>query len=226
MAFPVCWWGRAVSCQRLRQVVSFVNIRPLVALFYLQAITRVDRVKTLVSNIMLPMVGRHRRKSPMRCINKAKKFRSIFWLNQKMSIWIHWGSQQRGDTQIEIIDPVVDYANLMESIFDFPAMSSLFAGGEFRMCFDAMHAVTGPYAREISGKPTGCPQGNCHQCNPAHGFWWRSSGPESGPCTRTCVPLKGCTMHSILVRLQMETVTEIWCWVRIVILIPVTAWQF
>ena len=59
------------------------------------------------------------------------------------------GNRQIGETQIEIIDPVVDYANLMESIFDFPAMSSLFTGGEFRMCFDAMHAVTGPYAKEI-----------------------------------------------------------------------------
>jgi phosphoglucomutase len=59
------------------------------------------------------------------------------------------GSLQLGETEIEIIDSVVDYANLMESIFDFPAMSSLFTGGTFRMCFDAMHAVTGPYAREI-----------------------------------------------------------------------------
>ncbi len=67
------------------------------------------------------------------------------------------GKQQIGESQVEIIDPVVDYANLMESIFDFPAMSSLFAGGEFRMCFDAMHAVTGPYAREILENRLGAP---------------------------------------------------------------------
>jgi phosphoglucomutase len=68
------------------------------------------------------------------------------------------GKQQIGESQVEIIDPVVDYANLMESIFDFPAMSSLFADGEFRMCFDAMHAVTGPYAREILENRLGAPR--------------------------------------------------------------------
>lgn len=69
------------------------------------------------------------------------------------------GNHQRGETQVEIIDPVADYANLMESIFDFPAMSALFAGGKFRMCFDAMHAVTGPYALEILENRLGAPKG-------------------------------------------------------------------
>ncbi len=68
------------------------------------------------------------------------------------------GKQHIGESQVEIIDPVIDYANLMESIFDFPAMSSLFADGEFRMCFDAMHAVTGPYAREILENRLGAPR--------------------------------------------------------------------
>ncbi len=67
------------------------------------------------------------------------------------------GKKHIGESLVEIIDPVVDYANLMESIFDFPAMSSLFAGGKFRMCFDAMHAVTGPYAREILENRLGAP---------------------------------------------------------------------
>lgn len=52
-------------------------------------------------------------------------------------------------TEIEIIDPVTDYADLMESLFDFKSMRLLLANGQFRMCFDAMHAVTGPYAKEI-----------------------------------------------------------------------------
>ncbi len=69
------------------------------------------------------------------------------------------GSQHVDDAQIEIIDPVIDYTNLMESIFDFPAMSSLFTGGGFRMCFDAMHAVTGPYAKEILENRLGAPSG-------------------------------------------------------------------
>ncbi|MEJ2141293.1 MAG: alpha-D-glucose phosphate-specific phosphoglucomutase [Gammaproteobacteria bacterium] len=54
-----------------------------------------------------------------------------------------------GDMQIDIIDPVTDYADLMEELFDFDKIKSLFKSGMLTMCFDAMHAVTGPYAREI-----------------------------------------------------------------------------
>ena len=50
--------------------------------------------------------------------------------------------------QVEVIDPVADYAELMASIFDFGAIRQLIAGG-FKMRFDAMHAVTGPYAIHI-----------------------------------------------------------------------------
>ena len=57
---------------------------------------------------------------------------------------------------VEVIDPVADYAELMESLFDFDAIRALFAGG-FRMVFDAMHAVTGPYAMEIFEKRLGAP---------------------------------------------------------------------
>ncbi len=59
------------------------------------------------------------------------------------------GTSMLGDTRIEIIDPVRDYAELMEGIFDFDAIHQLFNSGHFRMRFDAMHAITGPYAREI-----------------------------------------------------------------------------
>ena len=57
-----------------------------------------------------------------------------------------------GEMQIEVIDPVNDYANLMQELFDFPKIKSLFKSGLFTMCFDAMHAITGPYAREIFEK--------------------------------------------------------------------------
>jgi phosphoglucomutase len=50
--------------------------------------------------------------------------------------------------EIEVVDPVADYAALMARLFDFDAIRALFAGG-FTMRFDAMHAVTGPYARAI-----------------------------------------------------------------------------
>jgi len=53
----------------------------------------------------------------------------------------------------------VDYAVLMESLFDFDAIRHLLQGGVFRMCFDAMHAVTGPYAKAILEDQLGAPAG-------------------------------------------------------------------
>jgi len=63
-----------------------------------------------------------------------------------------------GDMKVEVIDPVADYAELMESLFDFAAIRALIGSG-FRLCFDAMHAVTGPYAREILERRLGAPVG-------------------------------------------------------------------
>lgn len=58
------------------------------------------------------------------------------------------GEQKLGDMTVSVINPVNDYAELMESLFDFAAIRALLASG-FRIKFDAMHAVTGPYAQEI-----------------------------------------------------------------------------
>lgn len=58
------------------------------------------------------------------------------------------GHFQLDQMQLEIIDPVADYAELMQQLFDFESIQQLFAGG-FKMTFDAMHAVTGPYATAI-----------------------------------------------------------------------------
>lgn len=68
------------------------------------------------------------------------------------------GVQTLGGMTIDIIDPVADYAELMASLFDFDAIRKLFAGG-FHMVFDAMHAVTGPYATEILERRLGAPPG-------------------------------------------------------------------
>ncbi|GAB6053329.1 alpha-D-glucose phosphate-specific phosphoglucomutase [Magnetospira thiophila] len=70
----------------------------------------------------------------------------------------HVATHQLGDMTVEVIDPVADYAELMESLFDFPALQAMFKKG-FRMCFDAMHAVTGPYARAILEDRLGAPAG-------------------------------------------------------------------
>ncbi|MBL8505144.1 MAG: alpha-D-glucose phosphate-specific phosphoglucomutase, partial [Methylobacillus glycogenes] len=58
------------------------------------------------------------------------------------------GTTELAGMQVEVIDAVADYAELMESLFDFAAIRQLLASG-FRIRFDAMHAVTGPYARAI-----------------------------------------------------------------------------
>ena len=62
------------------------------------------------------------------------------------------------DMVVEVVDPVTDYAALMEDLFDFNALRALFASG-FTMKFDAMHAVTGPYARMILEDSLGAPAG-------------------------------------------------------------------
>ena len=56
------------------------------------------------------------------------------------------------DMKIDIIDSVSDYADLMTQIFDFEKIKSLFSSKKISMCFDAMHAITGPYAIEILEK--------------------------------------------------------------------------
>jgi phosphoglucomutase len=68
------------------------------------------------------------------------------------------GAARLGDMVVEVVDPVADYAALMEELFDFEAISALLRGG-FRVRFDAMHAVTGPYAREILETRLGAPAG-------------------------------------------------------------------
>ncbi|MFN2564759.1 MAG: alpha-D-glucose phosphate-specific phosphoglucomutase [Gemmatimonadaceae bacterium] len=69
------------------------------------------------------------------------------------------GEERLGSMTVEVIDPVSDYADLMESIFDFDLLRDLLSGGRFRMRFDAMHAVTGPYATEILEWRLGAPGG-------------------------------------------------------------------
>ena len=68
------------------------------------------------------------------------------------------GVSQLADMQIEIVDPVADYAELMAELFDFDKIKALFAGG-FTMRFDAMHAVTGPYAHAILEDTLGAAKG-------------------------------------------------------------------
>ncbi|MBF9034450.1 alpha-D-glucose phosphate-specific phosphoglucomutase [Rhodobacterales bacterium HKCCE2091] len=79
------------------------------------------------------------------------------------------GTHRMGDMEVEVVDPVADYADLMETLFDFDAIRALFAGG-FTICFDAMHAVTGPYAKAIFEDRLGAPAGSVVNGTPSPDF--------------------------------------------------------
>jgi phosphoglucomutase len=79
------------------------------------------------------------------------------------------GPQKVEGMTVEVIDPVADYAALMETLFDFEAIRALFASG-FRMTFDAMHAVTGPYAHAILEDRLGAPKGTVINGTPSPDF--------------------------------------------------------
>ncbi|MER8552195.1 alpha-D-glucose phosphate-specific phosphoglucomutase [Mesorhizobium sp. M0976] len=87
------------------------------------------------------------------------------------------GTVKAGDMTVEIIDPVADYAELMESLFDFNALRALFKSG-FRMRFDAMHAVTGPYAKEILENRLGAPNGTARNFIPLPDFGGHHPDPN------------------------------------------------
>lgn len=82
----------------------------------------------------------------------------------------HEGQSYLGDMVIEIIDPVYDYTALMKTIFDFDALSLLLRNGRFRMCFDALHAITGPYAHHIFEECLGAPAGTVVHGTPLPDF--------------------------------------------------------
>ncbi len=71
---------------------------------------------------------------------------------------------QLGDFSVQVINAVTDYADLMEQLFDFSAIKSLIQSG-FSMKFDAMHAVTGPYAKEILVRRLGAPETSLMNCD-------------------------------------------------------------
>ena len=79
------------------------------------------------------------------------------------------GEVALGGMSVEIVDPVADYARLMESLFDFDRIADLFRQG-FTMRFDAMHAVTGPYAKAILEGRLGAAPGTVINAVPSEDF--------------------------------------------------------
>ena len=87
------------------------------------------------------------------------------------------GTVKAGDMTVEVIDSVTDYAELMAELFDFDALRRLFKSG-FRMRFDAMHAVTGPYAKEILENQLGAAAGTCRNFKPLPDFGGHHPDPN------------------------------------------------
>src|SRR3569832_265119 len=83
-----------------------------------------------------------------------------------------------GETAVEVIDPVADYAALMESLFDFNRIEALFNSGLFTMRFDAMNAVTGPYAHAILEERLGAPPGTVMRGAPLEDFGGAHPDPK------------------------------------------------
>ncbi len=88
------------------------------------------------------------------------------------------GVRSLGATTVEIIDPVAIHAEILRSLFDFDAIRALFASG-FAMRFDAMHAVTGPYAKAILEDELGAPPGTVLNGEPLPDFG--GGHPDSNP---------------------------------------------
>jgi len=75
-----------------------------------------------------------------------------------------------GDLKIKVIDSVDDYSHLMQSIFDFDLMKDYLAQPDIQIVFDAMHAVTGPYAEKLFLEQLGCPQNAILRSTPLPDF--------------------------------------------------------
>jgi len=80
------------------------------------------------------------------------------------------GEKVLGETKIKIIDPVTDYAQMMSKLFDFDLIRRLFEVGHFKMRYDAMHAVTGPYAKYILEDMLHAPKGTVVNGEPKEDF--------------------------------------------------------
>lgn len=92
------------------------------------------------------------------------------------------GETAIGDTIVEVVDSVSIYEDLLTTIFDFDALSKLLQS-DFRMCFDAMHAVTGPYAKQILEDRLGAPEGTVINGVPLEDFGGHHPDPNLAHAT-------------------------------------------
>lgn len=88
------------------------------------------------------------------------------------------GTSQIGDMVVEVVDSVACYAAVMEVMLDFPDIRAAVAKGTLTMAFDAMHAVTGPYAVEILERRLGFPAGTVRNGVPLEDFGGHHPDPN------------------------------------------------
>ena len=79
------------------------------------------------------------------------------------------GQHSIGEMQVEVIDGVDDFVSLMQRLFDFESISGLIRN-DFPLAFDAMHAVTGPYAKKLLEEVLGAPDGSVRNGTPLEDF--------------------------------------------------------
>ena len=89
----------------------------------------------------------------------------------------HEGTLHLAKTEVVVIDPLEDYTAVMQELFDFESLRSLFAQG-FRMQFDAMNAITGPYARHILEGLLKAPEGTVINGTPLEDFGGHHPDPN------------------------------------------------
>ena len=87
------------------------------------------------------------------------------------------GSTRIGQTQIDVINSLKDYCELMEELFDFESIRRLFASG-FRMTFDSIHAITGPYAHHLLEERLGAAPGTVVKGTPLPDFGGHHPDPN------------------------------------------------
>ena len=102
----------------------------------------------------------------------------------------HEGSTRVGATEVVVVDPIADYTELMSELFDFDALRALFAGG-FRLKFDAMSAVTGPYARHIFEERLGAPAGTVINGTPLEDFGGHHPDPNLAHAAELVAAMSG-----------------------------------
>jgi phosphoglucomutase len=118
------------------------------------------------------------------------KLTQYFTLDEPDVDIAHERTFRLADTEIVVINSLADYTAVLESLFDFDALRALFQGG-FRMQFDAMHAVTGPYAHYIFEQRLGAAAGTVINGTPLVDFGGQHPDPNLAHAKELVAHLNG-----------------------------------